>query len=161
MFPAIDPPQSSKNFRVDCICAPPRAHMRPAGCMCAPMFAYAPRMRPDVCICAPCAPHVHCICAPRGAYVTFRVSVLKIGGRSPVKYHRWTLIEVLLNSQFIKITLCNLTSLFLFVGFNICLISEPLRSKIPPERVKNVPDDKNIFVVCQKNIEVRLAQFSA
>ena len=86
IVPAINPPQSSKNFGMDCICAPPRAHMHPAGRTCAPWVHLG-------CICAPrrkyskCAPHVRpvCappgrICAPRDAYTSSRVSFLEARG---------------------------------------------------------------------------------
>ena len=40
-------------------------------------------------------------------------------------------------------------------------IFEPLRSKIPPGRVKNMSDVKNIFVVGQNTNEVYAVQFLA
>ena len=54
-----------ENFRMECICAPPRAHMRPAGRTCAPWVHLG-------CICAPsrkyskCAPHVRPHMRPAG-----------------------------------------------------------------------------------------------
>ena len=52
LFPATNPPQSSENFGMDCICAPPRAHI------CAPWVHLG-------CICAPRG-HVRPMCAPSG-----------------------------------------------------------------------------------------------
>ena len=83
IFPATNPPQSSENFRMDCMCAPPRAHMRPAGRICAPwvhlgcICAPCGDVRP---MCAPCAPHPGRICAPWDAYTSSRVSFLEARG---------------------------------------------------------------------------------
>ena len=125
IFPATNPPQSSENFRMDCMCAPPRAHMRPAGRICAPwvhlgcICAPCGHVRP---MCAPCAPHRGAY-APRGMHTRAPESVfLKLGGRSPVKYHRFMFIKVPLNCQFIKITPHQDTQLFDFFRFDICLI---------------------------------------
>ena len=129
IFPATNPPQSSENFRMDCMCAPPRAHMRPAGRTCAPwvhlgcICAPCGHVRP---MCAPCAPHPGRICAPWDAYTSSRVSFLEARGRSPVKYHRFMFIKVPLNFQFIKITPHQDTQLFDFFG-SIFVSSEKFR----------------------------------
>ena len=56
-----------------------------------PMWACAPRVRPTPGAYAPRGMHTR---APGWVF-------LKLGGRSPVKYHRFRFIEVPLNSQFI------------------------------------------------------------